>query len=167
MTFEQAEDILADVARHRKLIADAEERRKSFIAACTQQADSFFDKETSESRAELDLLIAKLHDFAEQNLPDDKKTIAFPNGRLTFRKEPPKFFFDDNTEVSGKDKRLVDFVQGGAPEFLKTVLYVDWAKFKPKLQIDSDGSVCYSNTGEILPNVHAEFAEDKFSVITP
>ena len=165
-TNEQIEDMLAEVARLRYSIKQADENRKAFLADAKHAADKKFDLETADARADLETLIAKLHDFAENNLPEGKKTIAFQNGRLAFRKEPPKFFFDDQTEVSGKDSRLVDFVKDSVPEFLKVVYLADWFKLKTKLGVDSDGSVFFTDTGEVLPNVRAELVDDKFSVIT-
>lgn len=165
-TNEQIEDMLAEVARLRYSIKQADENRKTFLSDAKQAADKKFELETADARADLDSLIAKLHDFAENNLPEGKKTINFQNGRLAFRKEPPKFFFDDQTEVTGKDSRLVDFVKDNVPEFLKVVYLADWFKLKSKLGFDSNGEVFFVDTGEILPNVRAELADDKFSVIT-
>ena len=163
----QVEELLETVARDRDIIREAEENRFNFIALAKAQADKVFEADTAAAQAEIDSITARLKDFAQKNLPDDKKTLLFPNGKLQFRKAQPKYIFDDGSELDGKNKRLIEFVKTSAPDYLTVCYFANWYKLKYKLAHDNEGNVFFTETGEILQGVRAEVIDDNFSVVTP
>lgn len=163
----QVEELLETIARDREIIREAEENHYNFIELAKAQADKVFKTDTAAAQAEIDSATARLKAFAEKNLPNDKKTLLFPNGKLQFRKAQPKFFFDDGSELDGKNKRLVEFVKTSAPDYLTVCYFANWYKLRFQLAHDTAGNVYFKDTGEILPGVHAEAVDDNFSVITP
>lgn len=161
------EDLLEIVARDRDIIREAEVNRYNFIELSKAQADKIFETETAAAQAEIDSITARLKEFAQNNLPEDKKTLLYPNGKLQFRKAQPKYFFDDGSELDGKNKRLVEYVKTSAPDYLTTCYFANWYKLKYQLAHDDEGNVFFKDTGEIFEGVRAEVVDDNFSVITP
>ena len=92
----------------------------------------------------------------------DKKSIPFSGGTISWRKQPPKFFFND-TEVSPDNYAFLDFTKKFYADFIKTKEFVDWANFKTKLKIVDD-SVYFVDTGEVIDGLKALILPDKFSV---
>ena len=116
-------------------------------------------------RIEIAALTESLKRYAEENLPEGKRSITTPFGKVGFRKQPPKFYFDEATELTGKDERLIAFAKASAPEFIKTTEYVAWDKLKPKLSIVGE-EVYLSETGELIEGLHVKTLPDKFTVKT-
>ena len=112
-------------------------------------------------------LTEQLRRYAEIHLEDGKKSLNLPSGKLAFRKQAPRYFFDDLKEASSKDERLIRFVKHNAHEFLKVKVEesVDWLKFKSKL-VPNGADVFYEETGELIEGLHAQILPDKFTVTT-
>lgn len=165
----EADELLEEIAKHEAAIKEAETERDEFIARYEKKisaAEHICEITTKESREKIALITEKLRRFAEINVTDKKRSVSLPTGTLAFRKQAPKFFFDDLKEVQGKDERLIAFVKHNAyDEFLtvKVEESVNWLKFKSKLVIDGD-AVIYAETGEIIDGLHAQFQPDKFTV---
>lgn len=165
MTFAEVEDVLAQIAAHESVIRGYEQKRDVIIKHYQDKitaAEQICENETAQSRAEIALLTEKLRRYTENNLVGNKRSILFPSGRLAFRKQPTRFFFGTQ-EVSAKDERLLKFVKAGAPEFVKTTEYVDWAALKNKLTVDGD-NVYFADTGELIDGLRGQVQPDKFTV---
>lgn len=167
LTLIEVEELLERMAAYKEQIKTAEEKRDAFITHYQekiQAAETICDHETAQARIEIALLTEQLRRYAENNLEDGRKSIAFPSGKLAFRKQPTRFFFD-NEEVTARDERLIKFVKAGAPEFVKTTEYVAWDKLKPKLTVDGD-NVYFADTGELISGLRGQIQPDKFTVTT-
>lgn len=152
--------LLEQIARCKAIIDAAEAERDATILIarnhCANKCAPFL--------AKIEDLTERLRRYAAANLPEDKKTIKRDAGILSFRKQEPRFYFDDK-EANSKDERLLAFAKAGAPEFVKRTEYVDWEHFKRKLIIDGE-SVFYKDTGELIDGLHAQILPDKFTVKT-
>lgn len=165
----EADEVLSQISDLKEKINAAESERDTFIEIYQSKiarANEQCDAKTARVRQEIALLEESLRRFAADNLPDGKKSINLPSGKLSFRKQPPKFFFDDK-EASGNDPRLIDFCMDNAPELVKTKITqsADWAELKKRLVI-CDGKVCFADTGEILEGARVQEFPDKFTVVT-
>jgi len=164
----QAEDTLAKIADYEAQIKAAEQQRDALILHYERKiadAQKICVDDTTFARQEIASLTEDLRRFAEIAITGKKRSIKLPSGILGFRKQSPKFFFDDLKEANARDQRLIHFVKHHAYDFLKVKVeeYVDWAKFKTKLDTDGD-NVFYVDTGEIVEGLHAQFLPDTFTV---
>lgn len=158
------------IGEHQRNIYKIEDRRDSFIAdynARIEEAKKNCDEECDAEYRAIDFLVDKLRDFAANHLPDNKRTLKFPEGNLKFIKTSPKFLFDDGSEPSANSQQLINYLQKTNPDFIKShIRYsADWTNFKRQLSFDSDGKVFNSNTGELINELHALPSNDKFLVI--
>lgn len=170
MTKIEADELLDEIAKHEATIKEAEKERDEFIAHYEKKisaAEHICEIATKEAREKIALITERLKRFAEVNVTDKRRSIPLASGTLAFRKQAPRFFFDISKDIDGTDERLIQFVKHNAHQYLKVKVTesVDWAKFKGKLIIDSDGSnVSYAETGEIIDGLCAQFLPDKFTV---
>ena len=171
LTAVEVDDLLAAIADFEKKIKSAESERDALIAHYQEKifaAGKIFEDKTAQVKLEIASLTERLRRYAVANLPDNgRRSLVYPSGKLAFRKQPPKFFFDDLTEANGRDERIIHFVKHNAHRFLKVKVEesVDWAQFKTKLSYTGD-AVVYKETGEIIDGLHAHILPDKFTVTT-
>lgn len=166
----EAEELVEEIRQCKERIKVAEAERDEFHALYQkkiERADNICEKLTLEERNRIAILTEQLRRFAEVHVTDKRRSVPLPTGTLAFRKQPPRFFFDDLKEANGKDERLIKFVKHNAHDYLKVKVEesVDWLRFKGKLTIEGE-NVCYADTGEIINGLHAEFQPDKFTVTT-
>lgn len=169
MTAIEVDEMLDRYAEIEQVIAASEQKRDSFIAryqAKITAAQKICEDECKAAKAEMALIEEQLKRYAETNLPEGRKSIALPSGTLSFRKQSPRFFFDDLKEANGTDERLIKFVKHNAFECLKVKVEesVDWKKFKSRLETSEGGEVYFADTGELIEGLHAQFLPDKFKV---
>lgn len=168
MTIVEAEETLGKIAELEKVIRGNEQKRDALIAHYQekiQAAETICDRDSAQARVEIALLTEQLKRYAENNLDGNKKSIAFPSGKLAFRKQPTRFFFDDMQEARSTDERLIKFAKANAPEFVKITETVAWDKLKQKLVVDGE-EVFYNATGELINGLRAQVQPDKFTVTT-
>ena len=168
----EAEELLNQIIEHEKTIQEAQEKRDNFIAhyqSKIAEAMRICDAETKDAEIAINILTEQLRQYAEINLPKNRKSVKLPSGTLSFGKQSPRFFFDDLKEANAQNERLIKFVKHNAYQFLKvkTEESVDWQGFKSKLIVDDDGTnVYYAETGEIIDGLRAQILPDKFVVKT-
>lgn len=170
MTAFEADELLEKIGEHQKTINDAAFELDMFVSRYEEKicrARTLFMEKTAAARLEIANLEEQLRRYAADNLPENSKTINLPSGQLSFRKRRPKFYFDDLSEVSGTDERLIQLVKANAPEFVKTKVTetADWASLKKNLHFDESG-VYLTETGQILEGIHAQEFPDEFTVTT-
>ena len=163
LEFELAADaLLEEIAQREAEIKAAEHERDAFIARYQMKiaaAEDICERKTREARESIALITEELRRYAVTQITDKKRSVTLPGGTLAFRKQEPKFFFDDLKEANGSDERLIHFVKHNAHSFLKVKVEesVDWAKFKRQLSISDDGSnVFLKDTAEIIWNTTSE-----------
>ena len=164
----QAEDAIERISKLEARIAAAQKDFDDFKQHFEQKilaAQKIFDEQTKDDREEILLLTEGLRQFAQTQVSDKRRSVKLPTGTLSFRKQPPKFFFDDLTEANSKDERLINFVKHNAADYLKTKVEesVDWANFKTKLIADGD-KVFFADTGEVIDNMRVQILPDKFTI---
>lgn len=170
LTAIEADELLEKIAQHEAAIKAAEAERDAFVKhyeAKISAACALCDKVTSNARQSIASLTESLRRYAETRITDKKRSVSLPSGTLSFRKQSPRFFYDDLKEAGAHDERMIDFVKHNANEYLKVKVEesVDWVKFKTKLTTDGE-TVCYSETGEIIEGLHVQQLPDKFTVKT-
>lgn len=168
LTLVEVEELLGQIAAYQEQLKSLEDKRDQLIAHYQEKiraAETICDRESAQARVEIALLTEKLKRYAENNLEDGKKSIAFPSGKLAFRKQPTRFFFDDMQEARSTDERLIKFAKANAPEFVKITETVAWDKLKQKLVVDGE-EVFYNATGELINGLRAQVQPDKFTVTT-
>lgn len=168
----EVDDLLEKYAGYRAKIAAAEQKRDSFIAhyqAKIDKARDICESECKAAKIEMALIEEQLKRYAQTQVTDKRRSVKLPSGTLSFHKKSPRFFFDDLKEANGTDERLIHFVKHNAHEYLKVKVAeaVDWQKFKGKLQVNDGGEVFYSETGEFIEGLHAQFLPDSFKVELP
>lgn len=168
----EADELLERISEQKAIIDAAEAERDAFISRYEEKiemAKALCDDKTKDARDEITLLTEQLKRYAEANLTGKKRSVQLPSGTLSFRKQQPRFFYDDLTSADAKSERLIDFVKHNAHEFLKVKVEeaVDWEHFRRKLSFDEGGQdVFYTETGEIIDGLHAQILPDKFTVKT-
>ena len=161
----EADDLIEQIAAFEAQIKKAEEERDEFIKHYQEKierAKEICERATVAPRQEIAALTEALRQYAETNLPEGRKSIALPSGVLSFHKQQPKFFFD-NQEANSKNKALLDWAKYAAPDCVKFTPFVDWSALKPKLKIDGE-DVFFADTGEQVSGLRAEISPDKFTV---
>lgn len=166
----QADDALERISNLEKFIADAQQEFDDFkrhFELKILAAEKIRDEKTKDAREQIALLTEGLRQFAQSQISGKVRSVKLPGGTLSFRKQPPKFFFSDLSEANSKDARLINFVKHNAHEFLKVKVEesVDWANFKTKLITDGE-NVVFADTGEIIDDLHVQMLPDKFTVKT-
>ena len=169
MTEIEADELLEEIQSLTNVIKSAEDERDTFIAHYENKifaAKDICDKKTKEAREKIACLTDNLRRYAETQITDKKRSVPLPTGTLQFRKQSPRFFFDDLEEANATNERLINFVKHNAYKFLKvkTEESVDWEHFKRQLSIDEDGVVSFAETGETIDGLHAQVMPDKFTV---
>ena len=165
----EADEVLSQISDLKEKINAAEVERDTFIEiyqAKIARASEQCDAKTVLVRQEIALLEESLRRFAADNLPEGKKSINLPSGKLSFRHQAPKFFFGDK-EVSGNNEQLIEFCKANLPEYVKqkVVEVADWAEMKKRLTFD-EGKVFFADTGELLNGLTVQEFPDKFTVAT-
>ena len=168
----EADELLERISEQKAIIDAAEAERDAFISRYEEKiemAKALCDDKTKDARAEITLLTEQLKRYAEANLVGKSRSVKLPSGTLSFRKQQPRFFYDDLTQAGARNKRLIDFVKHSAHEFLKVKVdeSVDWEHFMRQLDFSDDGQdVVYTATGEIIDGLRAQTLPDKFKVET-
>ena len=164
-----ADALLEEIETCEEKIKEAERECEALISrynAKIYTAKELCEKKCRFARESIALLTEELRRYAETQVTGKKRSVQLPSGTLSFRKQEPKFFFDDLKEANAQDSRLIGFARQNAPEYLiaKVEESMDWAKFKHQLVIDDGGGVSFKETGEIIEGLHAKLRPDKFTV---
>lgn len=88
----------------------------------------------------------------------DFKSMKLPNGNIGFRKQQPKWNYDD--------KKLVEYLKENEETELIRVKEEPNKSAIKKLFIVQDGKVINPGTGEVVEGVEVEERQDKFEVKT-
>lgn len=167
----EVDDLLERYAAINRVIASFEKKRDGFIShyqAKIAKAQEICESECKAAKIEMELITQQLKRYAQTQVTDKRRSVQLPSGTLSFRRQAPRFFFDDLKEAKANDERLIRFVKHNAHEYLKVKVEeaVDWSKFKSKLQVSNSGEVFYSETGEFIEGLHAQLLPDSFTVKT-
>lgn len=154
----QADELIEQIAELQAQIKAAQDERDEFIShyeSKIARAKELCEQQCINPRREIALLTEELKRFAADNLPEGRKSIALPSGKLTFRKQFPKYYMGGE-EVSGKSKALLTYAKTNLPEYVKTRTeeFVDWASLKRHIE----------TTGEFIEGLEVQEFPDAFTV---
>lgn len=167
MTAVEVDEILEAVADLESIIAAAQAERDAIINHCKgkiEAAQFICEQKCEPARAQIALLTEQLRHYAEANITGKVRSAKFPSGTIAFRKQAPRYYFD-NEEAGAQSKSLLAFVKANGGKYLKIDESVDWANLKPRLKCIDD-QVVYEDTGEVITGMKAEILPDKFTVKT-
>jgi len=137
-----------------------EELAESQIEEIQKEIDEireWLDKENDKIQDNIDFLKNKLKSYAfdlKEGNPD-LKTHNLPFGSLKFRKQRPKWKYDED--------RLKEFVESNLKEVLKIKKRVSKRKLKKKAEV-VDNKAVIKDTGEIIEGVKVVDRPEKFKV---
>lgn len=158
------------IAEHRRAIIKYEAMRDDFIKEYEKRietAQQNCDEDCEEHIRAIENLKFHLREYAAKNLPEGKKTLKLPEGKLRFTSSPVCYRFKNGEKPASNNQQLIDYLQANATEFIKTSYSADWVRFKRELDFDKDsGDVFNKKTGEVIKDLFAEKAPDKFDVLT-
>lgn len=167
LTAVEVDELLEKVADFEAQIAAAESERNALISRYQMKilaAQELCEQKCQPAREEVELLTEQLRRYAEANITGKRRSVKLPSGTLSFRKQAPRFFFE-NAEANAHCEPLLKFVKANGGKYLKIEESVDWANLKSHLQCIGE-QVVYEDTGEIIDGMRAEIQPDKFTVKT-
>ena len=127
-------------------------------------AEKNFETDTKEIRAEIDSLTATLHRYAQANITGERKSIKFPSGKLTLKKQQPDFFIDGQA-VTNDNPKLIELARQLDADLIATKEVARWGELKKRLVVDGD-TVVLKDTGEVVPELRAYTPPDDFKIKT-
>lgn len=152
---------------HTKQIAEYEKRRDAFIADYSARIEiakqnCAYDCE-SDYRA-IDYLTDLLREYASSA---GARSLKFPQGNLSFRKQPTQFYFTATGESpSAKSQELIEYCRKHDPSLIIRTESADWAGFKRRLKVNAshNNEIIDTVTGEVVKDIYAVTPPDKFIV---
>lgn len=139
-------------------IAEKEQEVHDLVDAEIFKLENFRKSEIerlSREKAFFEGLLYEYHAPKYEEDPKGNKTLRFPSGSITFKKQQPDYQRDED--------KLLAWVKANRPEYVKVKESVDWANLKKDCQITNDGLLVTSD-GEIVEGVVVEQRPDKFEV---
>jgi hypothetical protein len=149
---EHVERLLRGLAWRQRKIQQA----RDLVEAEKQRLAEWLEEQ--EHRYDPSFHLQVLEGYHRARLADDPKakTISLPSGTLTARAGQPRWEIDAEA--------FVPWAQTYAASLLRTKVEPAVAEIKKALQVDPDRGVAVDGTGEIVPGVHVEPAETRFTV---
>ena len=168
VTKTQADDLLEQIAEYNAQIKAAEVERDEFIRHYEmkiQRARELCADKCRPIQQEKAILEESIRRYAQDNFPEESKTITTRRFKVHFRKQLPKFYDGDNRELTGKNKALLELVKSTLPQYVKVTQEesVAWNLLKKNLAIDGD-KVYFAETGELLEGLRGQILPDSFTI---
>lgn len=133
---------------------EAEAAAKEQLDAYKERVDRWLSSVTNPLAYEEERILAKLELFAEEKLADSsKRSIKLIEGTLQFRKQQPKYEYNDEV--------LLDHAQAKLPLFVKTKPSVDKAELKKAVKV-KNGKAYIDDA--LVPGISVTELPDKFDV---
>ena len=164
----EVEELLSRLGEINTNIASAKERCNAFISHYTakiERANQLFETETAADRAEITAITARLERYAFSHITGKKRSIQLPSGSLQLTKQQPKFTIGGQS-AANNNPALIELARRLDTELVKVTETADWARLKARLKTDDEGNVYLKDTGELVPDMRAEFQPDKFTAKT-
>lgn len=158
MTKEQANYFTKKLLECRAYMDEVNAFADKEIERTTKIVNEWREKRLDVYKKQEEYLLSILKEFAEKELPPDAKTksIKLPNGTLGFRKQQPKYEYEEDT--------LLLFLESNEKlksQFVKYKPFVNKTELKKMTSI-IDGSLVYNNIK--IDGVTVVPQEDKFDV---
>jgi len=122
-----------------------------------KEIENWRDEENNKLQNNIEFMENKLYDYALRLREEDPelKTINLPFGKLKFRKQRPKWKYDDD--------KLLEFLENNYPKLVRVKKNPDKRKLKKKANVTNDKAVL-PDTGEIVEGVQITDRPEKFKV---
>ncbi len=117
-------------------------------------------KQQEDAQMDIDFFQGLLAGYASKKREEDPKykSQKLPNGRIRFKKQQPKYVYDDAALLTSLKKN-------GRNDLVKVKETVDKTEVK-KAFVSQNGALIDPDTGEFIDGVTVVDQEDKFEVIT-
>lgn len=153
-SIEQANYFARKLREVREERQEAEAAAKEQIEAYKERVDRWLSSVTSPLEYEEERILALLEQFAEEKLSgSNKRSLKLIEGTLQFRKQQPKFEYNDEV--------LLDYAQAQLPQFIKTKPSVDKADLKKHVKV-KEGKAYLGD--DLVPGITITELPDKFDV---
>lgn len=153
---EQANWALRKIKQH-------QEQKKENIALAEveiEKIEMWLQQENEKAQHSIDYFQSLLAEYALKKREKNPrfKSIKLPNGALRFRKQQPKFKYDDETLVQS-------LKQVNREDLVRVKEMPDKTGVKKAFVVNGD-KLINPETGEVIKGVEVEHREDKFEVVT-
>lgn len=124
-----------------------------------REVEQWLEDENSKLDNSIEFMESKLYSYAQQLRREDPelKTHKLPFGQLQFRKQRPKWKYDND--------KLLNFAEEKYKDLIKVKRSVDKRKLKSQAKIIG-GKVIIEKTGEVIEGVEVIERSEKFKVKT-
>lgn len=124
-----------------------------------REVEQCLEEENSKLNNSIEFMESKLYSYAQQLKEENPelKTHKLPFGQLQFRKQRPKWNYDND--------KLLSFAEEKYEDLIKVKKSVDKRKLKSQAKI-VDGKVIIEKTGEVIEGVEVVERPEKFKVKT-
>jgi hypothetical protein len=141
---------LRDLKGAKKKKEELAEKRKMMI-------DSWLEEESSKLDNEIEFFEGLLTEYAMKLKEENKdlKTHSLPFGKLKFRKQNPKWNYDE--------EKLLRFLKITGIDAIKVKEQIDKQALKNIVKVVGNKAI-HPETGEIIEGVEIEEREEKFSI---
>ncbi|WP_096435940.1 host-nuclease inhibitor Gam family protein [Alteribacter populi] len=146
------------VLRKMKQIEDKRMEDLALAQAEIDKIESWMEQVNKQADNNRDYFQSMLAQYAfNKRMEDPKfKTLKLPNGKLAFRKQQPKWNYDN-------DKVVQALKEAGYEDLIKVKEDPIKAEVKKKFAVHDD-KVIDPDTGEVLEGVSIEYRDDAFKV---
>ncbi len=159
--FEIKDDQQANWAlRKIKQLKKEKENNISIAEAEISKIEAWLQAVNGDAQGSIDYFQGLLAKYAmsKREINPDFKSTKLPNGAIRFKKQQPKWSYDD--------KKLVESLkQSGHDDLIRVKEEPNKTAVK-KLFVVNDGKAIDPATGEVIEGVTVEEREDKFEVVT-
>lgn len=145
------EKVLDAVAERDRLQGLVKERIAGLMAQ-NKALDEQCERKTAYLRQRLQDYFATVKPSSESKT---QTKYRLSTGNLVLKRQQPEYVRDEPA--------LVEWAEKSASEFVRTEKRVDWAGLKKATVLDGE-SVCYAETGEVIPGVVAKARDDVFEI---
>lgn len=141
-----------------KQLQDQQKENNSLAEAEIEKINAWADSENEKAQRDIDYFQGLLAEYALKKREENPKfkSMKLPNGAIKFRKQQPKFNYDDETLTKSLKK-------SGRTELIKIKKSPDKTAIKKTFVVQGERLVD-PETGEFIEGVTIEHREDKFSV---
>lgn len=160
LTVAEVEETLEKIADIQAKIAAAQKRLDELTAyheRKIERAQDIFEQETQPLKTQKAELEGILERYAKTQ---GKRTLKFPSGELSFRKQQPLFFINGE-KVTNDNPAIIALAR--SLNLIRTKETADWAALKNRLEVDGE-HVFLAQTGEVVKGMWARQRPDKFTV---
>ena len=149
-----ADYVIGLLKRNREEQKNISDTAQKVIDSYTNKVQAFRDKKLSGLQYQEQIYVDQLSSYLQEHMPKNKKSIAFVNGTIGFRKQAPKVSYMDEQKVLDtlRKEHLADLIS--IKESLNKMV------IKKNIELDVDGTPMIH--GVRIPEIIVEEQGDAF-----